>query len=134
MISPFRINKKFGCAPKDAYNTINLLLIDFLDWQENFNSKSLFYNSDYQHGYFGLRDSFVDEFGEKYLSDMDKILIFGALKDLESCKCFCGSQKPFRICHIDVYNILKDIDFDNEHIKRFIFDIINIKSRKHKYL
>jgi len=120
MISSFRIPYVFGKNKTDAYNTINLLLINHL-WNQEFYTKNGYFIGDkeegYKHGPEGLEESLKDMYPELVGKYLVRFLISGVMREISlNKKCFCGSGKLSKYCHQDETMYGLSIDFTDDHI------------------
>ena len=85
-------------------------VIPYLANQLYFNSEEEWANGDYEHGADGILQYYKELFG---INDIDEVItllsFFNAKKMNRNDNCFCKSKNKLKKCHLEVYNIIKDL-------------------------
>lgn len=98
-------------------------VIPYFANQLYFDSKNKWANGDWEHGFEGIEQFYMEVFK---IDDVEKILAFLVLFTTEKIhrneKCFCGESKKLKHCHLKEYNKIKDLS-----IMRIKCDILVLK-------
>ena len=82
-------------------------------------------NDEYSHGSKGLKEFYTTllrtDSKEQWISFYNHVFGVANVKYNRNDKCFCGSNKKFKICHLKIFDIIRDIGK-----KYFWTDLISI--------
>lgn len=85
-------------------------VIPYLANQLYFDSEEEWANGDYEHGADGILQYYKELFTINDIGEVINLLSFFNSKKLNrNDNCFCGSGSKLKKCHLEVYNIIKDL-------------------------
>lgn len=85
-------------------------VIPYLANQLYFDSEEEWANGDYEHGEDGILQFYKELFKINDIGEVINLLSFFNTKKMNrNDDCFCGSGSKLKRCHLDVYNITKDL-------------------------
>lgn len=112
--------KQKGITIKDFFLKY---VIPYLANQIYFDSEGEWANGDYEHGVDGILQYYKELFEMNDIEKVIKLLCFFNIKKLNrNDDCFCGQKEKLKHCHLQTYNIIKDLSK-----ARIEYDILALK-------
>ncbi|MBE8723428.1 hypothetical protein [Flavobacterium hungaricum] len=109
---------------------LELLVVPYLANQLYFDSEEEWANGDYEHGAEGILQFYQELFEMEAIEEVINLLSFlNTQKMNRNDNCFCGKKEKLKRCHLQTYNIVKDLSK-----RRIEYDILALKWLSKKLL